>query len=92
MIMRTKNFRQTGDLEYCVQSTLDHACWTKFPFKADKEPYLHGKQRAQSVEDGLQKTLTQIKRIKILAEKTNNQELLDILNEKLEFGLESETY
>lgn len=78
---------EKGDLLYCVRRTLHHADFSTFVFHPDHSFRRYGIMRIKSIENGLREIFNKLRRIEDLAEKTNNQELLDIFAEEIKIFL-----
>ncbi len=84
--------RKTGDLIACLRETLHHVSHANTKAVAfhimrdgvESQTLVTG--RLDLIRDELQTAMTQLKRIKEVADKQGLSEILDILNEKVEFG------
>ena len=78
----TMNTPENANLPACLGRMLDEADYTKF------FPPLSGEQKKRLlfVESGIEKVSEQVLRIYRFAQRTQNTELLELLNEQFEFG------
>ncbi|MEK7540871.1 MAG: hypothetical protein AAB529_01365 [Patescibacteria group bacterium] len=77
--------KEMGDLLQRALRHRYHADYTTFVFEPSFVRF--GRMRIRSVEQGLKEIYESLLRIRRLAEETNNQELLSILNEQEEILL-----
>lgn len=69
----------------CISMCGHHADYTKFHPPLDVD----GRRRMRKIEDGLKKIRIRVKKIYDLAERNNDTEIKEILDEVFEFGPEA---
>lgn len=78
-------FKQRGNLQSCAREVREHFEWLRFVYGPNLEQ--DAQDRLHTACSGYGKILEKLEAIKILAEKTNNQELLALMREEFGYGL-----